>query len=313
MPEDEGKGRSGMENGYIIGIDIGGTNIRAGASSARGELTHFQRAASQRILTGSESVENLTAFIRGYVAEALGNEPVEAIAVGLPSVLNRERDVVVQTPNIAGLDGVPLKRILEEALETRVFIERDVNLLFCNDMEAFHIDPRGVNIGVYIGTGIGNSIFIDGKPLVGKDGAAGELGHVYTGRKGKICGCGNEGCTECFAAGRYLVELRDARYPGEDMTYLFTNHGADAQLREFVENVAAVCAAEINILNPETVVLGGGVIGMKDFPRDQLVADIHRFARKPFPERSLQIFFSMDAVENGVRGAIEFARMKMGI
>ena len=76
----------------------------------------------------------------------------------------------------------------------------------------------------------------------------------------------------------------------------------------FVENAARVVATEINLLNPETIVLGGGVLNMKGFPKDLLEEQIRSCSRKPYPEESLEIYYSKDEVENGVRGAVEYAR-----
>ena len=301
-----------MASEYIIGVDIGGTNIRIGAGPVGGgALEAFVKASSQQVL-GGDAVENLIRFIRDYIASELSGQAVCCIVVGLPSTVNAERDRVVQTPNIAGLDDVPLKRLMEAALGIEVLLERDVNLLLCHDAERLELDMAGVNVGVYVGTGIGNAIFLDGLPYLGADGAAGELGHIYIGRKGKICGCGNEGCAECYAGGKHLVELRDERFPGEDIGGLFENHADDAALVEFVDTVASVTATEINILNPRAVVMGGGVLNMPGFPKDMLVRAIHHYCRKPYPERTLRVLFSEDGSENGVKGAIAYARLRLG-
>ena len=163
-----------MEKGYMIGVDIGGTNIRIGAAREGGMLEAFEKTSSQAILAGEQAVEHLIDFLRNYMHEKLKSQEIEGIVLGLPSTLNAARDHVIQTPNIEGLNDVPLKKLLEEALHIPVLIERDVNLLFCNDADRLSLDPAGINIGVYVGTGIGNAIFIDGLPYAWTDGTAGE-------------------------------------------------------------------------------------------------------------------------------------------
>ena len=297
-----------MTNAYVIGVDIGGTSIRIGASDGSDELIHLQKIPSASIFTGADSVENLIGFLKDYIRELPEGKKVSAAAIGFPSTINRERDTVMQSPNLAGLDNIPLKTMLEEELGIKVLIEKDVNLLYCHDRKVLNLSRKGVHIGIYFGTGIGNAIFIDGKPLTGKDGAAGEIGHIPLVPGGKLCGCGNRGCAECYAGGKYLVELINTKYPGELISELFVRHAESPEIQEFVENAARVVATETNLLNPETIVLGGGVLNMKGFPKDLLEEKIRSCSRKPYPEENLEIYYSKDEVENGVRGAVEYAR-----
>ena len=184
-------------------------------------------------------------------------------------------------------------------------------MLFYNDIAVNSLPMEGIGIGVYIGTGIGNAIFINGEPVVGKDGVAGELGHIPTMNEKKQCGCGNEGCSECYASGWHLVEILNEYYPNTTIDNLFTDHKEDFVLKEYVDAIACVIATEVNILNPDYIFIGGGVINMKDFPINLLEDRLYTHARKPYPARSLPIFYSADAIENGVNGAILFAQNKI--
>ena len=296
-----------MSVGTVVGVDIGGTNIRIGASEDGIELTHFLRTSSKEVLTGRESLNNLTALLTEYIRTELDGTIPSAICLGLPATIDKARNMVIQAPNIKGFDGIPLRELLTAELGTTVFIEKDVNLLYCHDRNILHLDREGIHVGIYIGTGIGNAIFINGQPLTGKDGAAGELGHIPFVKNGKKCGCGNIGCSECYAAGKYLAELVETRFSGEFVGDLFIRYADSPELREFVTDVARVIAAEINILNPETVVLGGGVLNMKGFPTDRMLAEVKQFSRKPYPADSLAVYLSSDDVANGVKGAVAYA------
>lgn len=300
-----------MSREYIVGIDIGGTNIRIGAQAENGVIENFQKVSSQRILNGENALENLISFIDQYIKENIPDSPVKAICIGMPSTLNRERDTVIQTPNIEGLDNIPLMDQMTRHFRTRIVLERDVNLLFCNDMKILNIDKNGINIGIYVGTGIGNAIFINGQPYLGADGAAGELGHIPFGSMEVECGCGNRGCAECFAGGKYLTGLRNSDFSATDIKNIFAEHGRSTAIKKYIEQLAKVIAVEINILNPGVIVLGGGVISMEGFPKDMLEEKIHEYTRKPYPEASLDIRYSVDSEENGVKGAVEFAADKL--
>ena len=132
------------------------------------------------------------------------------------------------------------------------------------------IADDGIGIGIYIGTGVGNAIFINGKPLAGKDGAAGELGHIPMIGGKEQCGCGNLGCSECYASGWKLVQIKDKCFPETTMNELFVKHSNSHILREYVDAIACVACSEINILNPDSIIFGGGVINMKGFPKELL-------------------------------------------
>lgn len=296
---------------YVIGIDIGGTNIRIGAKSNTEELVSFIKIPRKEILNGNNSAICLANFIHHYINNELKGKEVEAIAIGFPSILSKDKRTILQTPNIEGLDNLPMVEILEKELGIRVFLERDVNILFYRDMAINSLPKEGIGVGFYIGTGIGNAIFINGEPVIGKDGVAGELGHIPSIGEKKQCSCGNEGCSECYASGWHLVELLNEYFPDTRIDNLFTDHEDDLVLKEYVDAIACVIATEVNILNPDYIVIGGGVIHMKDFPMNFLEDCLYKHVRKPYPARSLQIYYSADAIENGVNGAILYAQNKI--
>lgn len=301
-----------MDHG-VVGIDLGGTNIRLGVVDEEGEISFFQKTKRAEFLndTGEGNAGSLIDFISDYAKKVQETYDVPAVCIGLPATLNRERDTLIQAPNIRGLDGVPFKKMLEDRLNIKVFLERDVNLLFFNDMKKLDIPEKGINVGIYIGTGIGNSIFINGEPLAGKDGVAGELGHIPFGRSDAECGCGNRGCAESIVAGKYLAALHRDRFSEVPIDEVFTDERLREEVEAFVDGLARVAASEINILNPDTIVLGGGVLAMKGFPKEELKKRIYEHARKPFPADSLDIRFSEESDENGVRGAAAFGFEKI--
>ena len=282
-----------MNNECVIGIDIGGTNIRIGRTDENDQLVDFERVSSKETFKDGNISESLTEVLKNYLDKYCKNVQVKQI---------------LQVPNIKGMDGLFLGKELEENLGIPVVLEKDVNMLYYWDKYDKKLSDEGVGIGVYIGTGVGNAIFINGKPLAGKDGVAGELGHIPMIGGTSQCGCGNLGCSECYASGWKLVELKEEYYPDVDMNDLFVKKSNDTVLKNFVDNIACVACAEINILNPDSIIFGGGVINMKGFPKDYLEERLYVHARKPYPAESLEIQYSEDKVDNGVKGAIIFAK-----
>lgn len=285
-----------------IGIDIGGTNLRIGCVSEQGELSGYEKVGQREVLSG-DPVKGLCRFLEDYLKRhALGGS-VCGIAAGLPATLDRENTTVLSAPNLEGMDGVALGSRLEAYLGIPVFLLKDVSALFYYDCARFSLAKDSVAIGCYIGTGIGNAIYLDGKLYSGANGSAGELGHIPVWDSTEPCGCGNRGCMETLVGGKGLDRIREEAFPDTEMRELFLRHPDAPVLRQYVEHLALPIATEINILDPSVVILGGGVLSMEGFPMELLVEKIRVHARKPYPEKALRFLISHNAGENGVIGA----------
>jgi len=295
----------------IIGVDIGGTNFRIGAVDGKGNVEAFAKLPVSAVLKTDDVLADLSLFIKNYI-QSHGFE-VSALSMGFPAPLDRERKRVLQAPNVAFMENLPVVERLEKALGIPVFIERDVNMLLCCDMAEQKIEGEGVTCAFYFGTGLGNAISIDGHIFVGKNGAAGELGHIPVDGSDEICGCGNLGCMENLAAGKYLARLSRETYPDTPLSLLFTRHGKDELLLRFVDRMAMAVATELNILDPDHVIVGGGVVNMKDFPKPLFESQIRFHARKPYPAESVKIIYASEKDEKGVVGAALYAAGKLKI
>jgi allose kinase len=292
----------------VLGIDIGGTHLRLGLAGEDLTLSGFELASST-FLNSPDAPCLLADFISGYL-ERMDCAP-RAVSIGFPSTLDRARRRLLSTPNIMGLNDVPMADILQEKLNIPVFIDRDVNLLFLNDCRHFGLAGNGVIIGCYIGTGLGNVISINGEILKGKNGVAAELGHIPAWGRKEECPCGNRGCVEMFASGKRLKELNDSYFPGTKLDRLFLKYSDHELIRDYVDGLSIPIATEINLLDPDYVLLGGGVLQMEGFPRPYLEECILRHTRKPYPAEGLQLRYSEKAQENGVIGAAIRAYMEL--
>lgn len=282
---------------YIIGMDMGGTNFRIGAVDALGNVEKFQKLPVMDIVKSEDIIGDLADFLKNYMQDL----DVEVLSLGFPATLDKSRKIVLQAPNIPHMENLPVADKLSELLNIPVVIERDVNLCMCCDMEKYNVPTEGVACGFYFGTGIGNAIFINGRPYVGRHGAAGELGHIPADGSEEKCGCGNVGCMENLAGGKYLKKLRREQWTDCSLEELFIRHGDE--LKVFVDRMAQAVCAELNILDPDHVIIGGGVPNIPGFPREYLEQKIYERCRKPYPADDLHIIFAEESPEKGVLGA----------
>jgi len=297
-----------MKNACVAGIDIGGTNFRIGVLRPDGALSHFRKFPVEEVFHSKDPLGDLTAYLTDYRAglEREGME-LKAVSIGFPATLDRDRQMVLQAPNLPFVERLPVVEVLSRVLGVPVLIERDVTMALFYDRAKYQLPDKGILAGIYFGTGIGNAICIDGIPLLGKNGTAGELGHIPVDGSEVPCGCGNVGCIESLAGGKYLSRLCREQYLGTDISRLFIEHGADPLLTQFVDRMAIAVAAEVSILNPDCVLIGGGVPNMAGFPQSLFLERIRQRTRKPYPAEDLQIIFTDDEEEKGVAGAARYA------
>ena len=292
----------------VLSMDIGGTNFRIGAVRDDRSLAKFEKQPTLSVFSSGEVLADLVRVIREFSAGC----PFDAIAVGFPATLDRSRTRVVQAPNIPFMEDIPVKEGLESTFRVPVFAERDVTFALCYDVDKYRLSTHGLVCGIYFGTGIGNAILIDGRPLAGRHGAAGELGHIPVPGCGIPCGCGNIGCLEAMAGGKALSRLQKEFYPETPIGEMFSRHGGEKPLRDFVGTMAVAAATEINILDPDHVLIGGGVLNMKDFPRQLLDERIRAHTRKPLPWAELELIYTEDEADKSVIGGAVFAHAGRG-
>lgn len=291
----------------VLSIDIGGTNFRIGAVREDGSTAKFEKIPTPSVFRSGRPLEDLERAIRDFT----GDLSFDAIAIGFPATLNRERTKVVQAPNIPFLEDVPVCEALQKAFGIPVLAERDVTFALCYDVEKYRLPREGLICGIYFGTGIGNAMLWGGRPLTGRHGAAGELGHIPVPSCTVPCGCGNVGCLEALAGGKALARIQREQFPDTPIGEMFSRRGQESALLAFLDGMAAAAATEINILDPDRILLGGGVLNMKDFPRELLEEKIRAHTRKPLPWQELELIFTEDEADKSVLGGAIYARRKL--
>lgn len=298
---------------YVIGIDIGGTNSRFGAISKDKKILAYAQYSTPEIFDGvSDPVSKLEKCIRSFAADYMDGIRPASVSIGFPSTLNHERTVIMQTPNIASIpDNLPVTEPLGEKLGIPVFINRDVNNLLLFDIEDLGLSSYENVCGIYYGTGVGNSVMVNGRILLGKNGVASELGHLPIPNNDKICTCGNTGCLETLVSGVALEKIQKDEFPDTFIGDIFAEKKDTPVIREFLENMSRVVAVEENLFDPECVIIGGGLPQMKGFPKEDFEKYAHFFTRKPYPEKTMTIRYSRPDQKNGVIGAAIYAEKRI--
>jgi glucokinase len=286
----------------VLAIDLGGTQLRAAYVSPDASVS-CRRAVETR---GEQGVDRVVA----RMCDLIGDVRDEAMRAGLPSPigvgisapgpLDPWAGIVLAPPNLPGWENVALADQVQERIGLPTFLERDTNVaVMC---EWRFGAARGASDIVYItvSTGVGGGIVLGGRPLIGADGTAGEVGHMTIDLDGPLCGDGQPGHVEAIGsgtaiarAGRVLV----ANDASPALARLATNEtGVDARLvaqaadegdpaaRSILdrawEAVGALCASLVNLLNPEVIVLGGGIAAHRP---DLLAAVGEQIRLRAFP------------------------------
>lgn len=272
---------SSAESRYAIGVDLGGTKIEAALVDTEGRITDTQRTPTDAKRGPDHVVEAIVSMVNTHYLRG-ARRPVRALGIGVAGQVDPESGVVRRAPNLDWTD-FPIRARLEAALRVPVTVLNDVQAITFGECR------RGVGRGVknlvclFAGTGVGAGIVVDGELVRGTSGNAGEIGHATIERDGLPCTCGSRGCVETFVGGWAIAERARRRVtaepgPGaallgladgkvEAITAALVGQAAaqgDTLAQTLVEETGAALGVALaviaNALNPELIILGGGVV-----------------------------------------------------
>jgi allose kinase len=286
---------------YYVSLELGGTNLRYGLVDENLSLAEFEKIPTAGLAEAAEKVEYLYGLLAGLIEHA-GRKNVLAVTMALSSLMDKDRTTVYSSPMVKGFDNIRLIPRFQDMLGLPLFIEKDVNILLLYELSRLPQPVQGIAIGVFIGTGLGNAMCINGEIYKGYSGAACELGHIPVSGLREFCGCGKRGCIELIACGSILSRLADEKYHCP-VNQIFTRYQAEKEVRDVIYHCAVAIATEITLLDPAQVLLGGGVVKMEDFPYPYLINSIKENLRSPIPRDTLNIRQTTGDYQAGVIGA----------
>jgi len=315
---------------YVVGVDLGGTKILAGLFDSSLECVGTAKVSTKAQRGLDTVLSRIERCVKDAVDEAdLSLKQVLGVGIGAPGAVDFETGTVLFAPNLEGWKEVPLKKELEKRLGLPVFVENDGNIAVLGvHVAELKAKPHNV-VGIFVGTGIGGGIIINNELFSGFNHTAGEIGHMIIDINGPKCGCGSRGCFEALASRTAIFQrikagIRDGEKTlltemlGENLEDLRSGdlrkaiRRGDKFISKIIEQVAECIgigvANLVNILAPEVVVLGGGVM---EALADEMTGVILKTTKEhamPGTLKNVEIIVSKLGDSAGITGAAVLAR-----
>jgi glucokinase len=271
-----------------LALDLGGTNLRLAAVGEDGEVYSRARAATPKQSSSGEIIDLMVNLADECRKGAPEGSNIFAVGAAVPATINESEGILTKLPNLPALEGVRFRDILSSRLGIEVILENDANAAAYG--ENWLGASRGVDdsICITLGTGVGGGLILFGRPFRGKDGTAGEIGHICVEAHGVPCGCGGRGCIEQYASATAIVRMaKEAGLDANsswDVSSLALNGDprALAVFGQMGSYLGIGIASLVNVLNPEMIVIGGGVSAAWDLFIGHIKKEVHeRSFREP--------------------------------
>jgi glucokinase len=289
---------------FIIGVDLGGTQIRAGLFKESGELVERKAILTNADEGPTAVINRLKALIYEIsepVIQKSGKQSLIGIGIGCPGPLDVFKGIIKSPPNLPGWVDIPLKQYLEEEFQIPVYLNNDANAAVLG--EYFFGSGKGNENLVYLtlSTGVGTGIIDNGQLLLGQNGSSAEVGHMSLNPKGPLCGCGNNGCFEAYLSGTGIVNrtkvrleqntnpssLREVKLTTKEV-FEASKKGDRLALEIVQETKDYLGVALVNVIhlyNPSMIIFGGGVSQVGAFLLEQPIQFAKERVMKPMAEQ----------------------------
>ena len=284
-----------------IGIDVGGTNIKIALVSSKGEILYSNTIPTRAEMGYVYTVSNIKQAIVDLMSETKSSKNnIEAIGFGFPGQIDYKKGVVRLSTNIPGWNGVEIADIIKTEFGIPAFIDNDVRCATLGELKYGAGKGAENLVCITVGTGIGSGLVLNGKLVRGASNAAGEIGHIKLSmHDGPLCGCGDFGCFEAYASGPSIVAMAEDYIRGGKST----KYREMASSAEITPHVVAEAAKQgdpvaiqiftqigqylgiglssvVNLLNPEKIIIGGGIAAAGDLLFNPIRETIDKRAMK---------------------------------
>ncbi len=316
----------------VVGVDMGGTKILSAVIDAKGNILGTAKVPTKADEAPSVVIDRIADAIQKAIGKSGVNEAsIEAIGIGAPGPLDPATGVVIFAPNLGWRD-IRLKDELETRVGIPTFVDNDVNVGTLGE----HVFGAGQGVqnvvGIFVGTGIGGGIILQGELFHGASKTAGEIGHIIVKAGGPKCGCGTRGCLEALASRTAMAKQFQKAIKKKKQKSIVTEL-TNGDLRTIRSGVLAKAirandkltlkifkkvtkylgvgiGSIVNFLNPEMIILGGGVVEALD---DTFLDNIRAAAKKyalPNTLDGVQIVRAELGDNSGILGAAALARQR---
>ena len=320
---------------YYIGLDLGGTFLKAGLVDETGNILRKTSVPSKAEVGPEALAEVMIETSRALAAEqGIKVSDISGVGIGAPGMMDYDNGVICAAPNLKGVKNTPIVKMISEPLGVPAVLENDANVAAFGEFWAGAAKGAAVQhmVMLTLGTGIGSGIIIHGKLLHGGFNFGGEGGHIIVQPGGRLCGCGQNGCVEAYSSAtntavRATERLEDSidpsslrkvlaaegRITSEDV-FDAAKQGDPIALEivdETTRYLAIACVSICSLLDPQVIVLGGGMIAAGEFLFEKVRSQFkaHRWTLLPVDVRIEPARLGNDA---GLIGAAAVACQRFG-
>lgn len=322
-----------MTEKLLAGIDVGGTTTKLAFLTEQGEIVHKWEIPTNKANNGSLVIGEIADSIQSKLIELYGDDSkLIAAGVGAPGPVDTDKGLLFEAVNIGWQDNFPLRDLMQSALKVPVAIDNDANAAALGEMWKGAGKGAKDLICITLGTGVGGGIIINGDIVHGSKGAAGEIGHITAVPSGGfMCNCGKTGCLETVASATGVVKLaleKLADFSGESLlkdrldkngsvsakdifeTAALNDQLAIETVNQLVDYLSLALANTAGVLNPEKIVIGGGVSKAGAAILTPLKESFAQYAFKPVAENT-EIVIAQLGNDAGIVGAAWLAAHKI--
>lgn len=263
----------------VIGIDIGGTNLRGAIVDQEGHILKRMKILSE----ADQGIEKLVDNLARFVEDINQAEEIQHVGIGIPGIIDSKNGIITQAPNISNVDNYPIRQALADKLgsDMSFIVENDANSAAVGEWWMGAAKEVDSMVMITMGTGVGGGLVVDNKLWTGADGMGGEIGHITIYPDGALCNCGNYGCLESYASATAIRRMVHEGLEDQNLDTVLRETTKNAHIENIPKIVteAALGGDEfslgiwkqvgtalgigiadlVNLLNIEMVVIGGGV------------------------------------------------------
>jgi len=288
---------------YIISIDLGGTNTRIAlidyALRIKDKISFSTKDffSKRNRLISEIVVRVFTLLEKNYIRK----RQILGVGIGVPGPVDFLRGKVYYLPNIPHWQNTAIRDILEEKLHFKVFVDNDVNLMTLAEFKLGAAKNTRNAVCLTLGTGVGGGLILEGELFRGASFCAGEIGHIPLSISGPKCNCGGRGCLERYVGNRYILSEARKKLKMENINLVklseLSENGNRVALKiynDFAEKIGIALTGVVNLINPEIIVIGGGLSFAGDF--------IFKKVKETIDKRAMPIQAKLVRVKKAILG-----------
>ncbi|MDD2654354.1 MAG: ROK family protein [Candidatus Omnitrophica bacterium] len=299
-----------MQSKFIIGIDLGATNVKIGLLDSKGKILKKVNLTTKSFPGRLKLLAEITRTVHNILQEKkLHAKDIIGAGIGLPGPVDFKNGIVDYLPNIPGWRKFPIRKWFSLRTGIKTFVDNDVNLIALAESRMGAARNAKNAVCITLGTGVGGGVIIDGNIYRGSSFSAGEVGHMPIAEKGRKCNCGGRGCLERFVGNKYLLQKARGSFGSsislERLAELAKkkNKKAIAIWQEAGRHIGVALAGVVNLLNPDRIVIGGGVANAGKVLFDEIENTVKSLAM-PTQRRTVKIVKAKLTDNAGIFGAM---------